>query len=48
MDKEEKIREMERKIERMRFEIASRETELVLTFRELMSWDYFVPDHYLD
>ena len=25
-----------------------KETELVLTLREVMSWDYYVPDHYFD
>lgn len=39
---------MERQIERMRYTISMKETELVLIFRELMSWDYLVPDHYFD
>lgn len=28
--------------------MAQRETELLIVFRELMSWDVFVPDHYFD
>lgn len=38
----------ERQIERLRYTISMKETELVLIFRELMSWDYYVPDHYFD
>ena len=29
----------------MRMTISMKETELVLVFRELLRWDYFVPDH---
>jgi len=28
--------------------MAQRETELLIVFRELMTWDVFVPDHYFD
>jgi len=34
--------------EKLRYQISSKEAELVLIFRELMSWDFSVPDYYFD
>ena len=31
-----------------RYEISAKETELLLTFRELMAFDYYAPDHLFD
>lgn len=36
------------KIEKLRYQISLKESELVMIFRELMSWDYSVPDYYFD
>lgn len=36
------------KIEKLRYLISYKETELVLIFRELMSWDYHIPEHYFE
>lgn len=32
----------------MRMSIFMKETELVLIFRELMRWDFFVPEHIIE
>lgn len=39
---------LEREIDGIRFQMAQRETELLIVFRELMSWDIFAPEHYFD
>lgn len=36
------------KLEQLKYQISIKENELVLIFRELMSWDYHVPDYYFD
>ncbi|CDW75782.1 UNKNOWN [Stylonychia lemnae] len=43
-----RILEKENLIEKISYQIAMRETDLVLSFRELMSWDFYVPDYYFD
>eukprot|EP00347_Sterkiella_histriomuscorum_P005365 403356888 len=42
------IQDLEKKIDKVRYQIAAKEAELVMSFRELASWDYMVPDHYFD
>lgn len=44
----EKARASDSALSEQRFEITSKETELLLVFRELMSCDFYVPDHYFD
>lgn len=36
------------RLEQLKYQISMKENELVLIFRELMSWDYQVPDYYFD
>jgi hypothetical protein len=45
---EEDMKALDRNILRMRFDISAKETELVLILRELLTWDYFAPDHYFE
>ena len=42
------VSRLENKIDDIRFQMAQRETELLIVFRELMCWDVFAPDHYFD
>lgn len=41
-------REAEKVLSDQRYEITSKETELLLVFRELMTFDFYVPDHFFD
>ena len=41
-------RKAEESLKTQRYEISAKETELLLVFRELMSYDFYVPDHYFD
>ncbi len=36
------------RLEKLRYQTTMKESELVLIFRELMSWDFSVPDYYFD
>lgn len=38
----------EESLKEQRFEISSKETQLLLIFRELMSFDFYVADHYFE
>lgn len=38
----------EEALKAQRYEISSKETELLLVFRELMAYDFYVPDYYFD
>ncbi len=44
----EMILNLEKTLDKLRFQISMKETELVLQFRELMAWDYLVPEYYFD
>jgi hypothetical protein len=46
--KVELLEECTRKMETLRYQINMKETLLIQIFRELMSWDYSVPDFYFD
>ena len=37
-----------KKMETLRYQISMKETQLIQIFREMMSWDYSVPDYYFD
>jgi len=39
---------LERQVDDIRYQMAQRETELLLVFGELMRYDIFAPDHYFD
>lgn len=43
-----KIAKLEKEIDGIRYKMARSETELLIVFRELMSWDVFAPEHYFD
>jgi hypothetical protein len=42
------LEECTKKMETLRYQISMKETLLIQIFRELMSWDYTVPDFYFD
>lgn len=44
----EKARNVSNETNDIRFKMAQSETELLIVFRELMSWDMFVPENYFD
>ena len=39
---------MEEMIQRVRYTLSMKETEFVMVLRELIGWDFTVPDHYFD
>ncbi len=45
---DESIDKQNRKIDDVRYQMASIETELLQVFRELIAYDYFAPEHYFD
>ena len=45
---QEAVHKVEAQMKAQRHEISSKETELLLVFRELMAYDFYVPDHFFD
>lgn len=45
---EEEVQKVDAKMNEQRHEISAKETELLLVFRELMGYDFYVPDYFFD